>query len=115
MDGPEIEITQADESRYLEETIDERKRDIKQQDTSTKDDSLFIKWKNIEGAIPTFSDDVLSVMRGFRNGFIYGIRIRLPHAFVMTLLFNRGPIDKMSSMIFKKTKEHSIHLGRFVT
>ena len=34
--------------------------------------------------------DVLSVLRGIRNGIVYGIKIRLPHATVMTFLFRGG-------------------------
>lgn len=35
--------------------------------------------------------DLLSIMKGFRNGLIYGIKIRLPHALVMTFLFRPEP------------------------
>lgn len=31
--------------------------------------------------------DALSVIKGFRNGLVYGAKIRLPHAAVMTFLF----------------------------
>lgn len=116
---PEVEITQADESRYLSETASERKADIKQQDIDeSTDKSLFINWKKdilIPAQTPSFKDDILSILRGFRNGCIYGIKIRLPHAAVMTLLFsNDRSIENMSSVIFKKTREHSVHLGQFV-
>lgn len=33
---------------------------------------------------------LLAVLRGGRNGVLYGVKIRLPHALVMTLLFSRG-------------------------
>ena len=33
-----------------------------------------------------------AVIHGFCNGAVYGAKIRFPHAFVMTLLFNRGPL-----------------------
>jgi hypothetical protein len=32
----------------------------------------------------------LSVLRGFRNGVVYGAKIRAPHALVMTFLFRDG-------------------------
>ena len=115
---PEVEITQADESQYLNETVSERKEDIKQQDIKSMDKSLFINWKKdilIPAKTPTFRDDILSILRGFRNGCFYGVKIRLPHAFVMTLLFaDDRSIESMSSVIFEKTKEHSIHLGKYV-
>jgi peroxisomal membrane protein 4 len=34
--------------------------------------------------------DILSIIKGFRNGAVYGAKIRFPHALVMTLLFRRG-------------------------
>lgn len=34
--------------------------------------------------------DLLAIVKGFRNGLVYGVKIRLPHAFVMTFLFNKG-------------------------
>jgi peroxisomal membrane protein 4 len=34
--------------------------------------------------------DLLSVIKGSRNGFVYGAKIRFPHALVMTLLFKRS-------------------------
>ena len=116
---PEVEITRADESRYLSETLSERKDDIKQQDIDeSTDKSLFINWKKdilTPAKTPSFTEDILSILRGFRNGCVYGIKIRLPHAAVMTLLFsNDRSIENMSSVIFKKTREHSIHLGQFV-
>lgn len=35
--------------------------------------------------------DALSVVKGFRNGIVYGAKIRLPHALVMTFLFRPEP------------------------
>eukprot|EP00485_Elphidium_margaritaceum_P001032 CAMPEP_0202695004 /NCGR_PEP_ID=MMETSP1385-20130828/8713_1 /ASSEMBLY_ACC=CAM_ASM_000861 /TAXON_ID=933848 /ORGANISM="Elphidium margaritaceum" /LENGTH=251 /DNA_ID=CAMNT_0049350957 /DNA_START=55 /DNA_END=810 /DNA_ORIENTATION=- len=115
---PEVEITQADESQYLAESISERKSDIAHQDEAIPDKSMFLNWnKDILrlAKTPTFQDDLWSIARGFRNGCVYGIKIRFPHALVMTLIFtNDRSIQNMSRTIFKKTKEHSLHLGHFV-
>ena len=115
---PEVEITQADESKYLLESVNDRKHDIEQQDIKESEESLFINWKTdiLETKkTPSLQDDILSIIRGFRNGFIYGIKIRLPHAFVMTLIFaSDRSIESMSKTIFKKTREHSVHLGQYV-
>eukprot|EP01083_Nonionella_stella_P044387 119517_1 len=117
---PPPEITEADESAYLSKSLRQRKLDIIERDTnkSTLESSLFLNWNtDILASLktPTLKDDILSILRGFRNGAVYGVRIRLPHAFVMTLLFahNRSYED-MLRIIFKKTKEHSLHLGKFV-
>lgn len=44
------------------------------------------------GMLPDSSllHDLLSIVKGFRNGIVYGAKIRLPHAFVMTFLFQNG-------------------------
>lgn len=34
--------------------------------------------------------DALTVVKGFRNGVVYGARIRFPHALVMAILFKSG-------------------------
>ena len=31
--------------------------------------------------------DVLAIVKGFRNGAVYGAKVRFPHALVMTFLF----------------------------
>ncbi|KAM6147712.1 peroxisomal membrane protein 4 isoform 2-T2 [Erethizon dorsatum] len=33
---------------------------------------------------------VLALLKGFRNGAVYGAKIRAPHALVMTFLFRSG-------------------------
>jgi len=57
---------------------------------------------------------LLSVVRGFRNGVIYGAKIRAPHAFVMTFLFYPGSIREKLTYILQATYEHSRNLGMFV-
>lgn len=35
--------------------------------------------------------DILAILKGARNGFVYGCKVRFPHALVMSALFGRGP------------------------
>lgn len=57
---------------------------------------------------------VLSVIRGFRNGIVYGAKVRFPHALVMAFMFRSGTIwDKLRGVL-KATYTHSINLGAFV-
>ena len=35
--------------------------------------------------------DVMAILKGFRSGMVYGAKIRLPHALVMTFLFRSEP------------------------
>ncbi|KAJ3112594.1 Peroxisomal membrane protein 4, partial [Physocladia obscura] len=59
--------------------------------------------------------DVLSIIKGFRNGAVYGARIRFPHALVMTFLFSEGSLQDKFRRIFKATFQHSKNLAFFVT
>ena len=34
--------------------------------------------------------DYLAILKGTRNGFIYGVKVRFPHALIMAILFGRG-------------------------
>jgi len=38
---------------------------------------------------PAFHD-YLAILKGARNGFVYGVKVRFPHAVVMSILFGRG-------------------------
>lgn len=35
-------------------------------------------------------NDYLSVLKGARNGLVYGAKVRFPHALIMAILFGRG-------------------------
>ncbi|KAJ2847087.1 hypothetical protein IWW36_004030, partial [Coemansia brasiliensis] len=59
--------------------------------------------------------DVLSLVKGFRNGVVYGSKIRFPHALVMTLLFRTGSPQEKISAILSATKAHARGLAFFVT
>eukprot|EP00127_Corallochytrium_limacisporum_P005716 Clim_evm95s210 gene=Clim_evmTU95s210 len=58
--------------------------------------------------------DILNLVKGVRNGLVYGIKIRFPHALVMTLLFKSGNLQQMARGIFRATKQHARNLGTFV-
>jgi peroxisomal membrane protein 4 len=38
---------------------------------------------------PNFHD-YLAILKGARNGFVYGVKVRFPHALIMAILFGRG-------------------------
>ncbi|RKP14022.1 peroxisomal membrane protein 4 [Piptocephalis cylindrospora] len=57
----------------------------------------------------------LSILKGFRNGMVYGAKVRFPHALVMTFLFRTGTLEEKARIIFKATKTHSKNLAFFVT
>jgi hypothetical protein len=38
--------------------------------------------------------EYLAILKGARNGFVYGAKVRFPHALVMSILFGRGELVK---------------------
>lgn len=56
----------------------------------------------------------LSVLKGLRNGIVYGAKVRFPHALVMTFLFKSGPLLGQFRSILEATYTHSKNLGLFV-
>ncbi|KAF8343802.1 Tim17/Tim22/Tim23/Pmp24 family-domain-containing protein [Cantharellus anzutake] len=59
--------------------------------------------------------DYLSILKGARNGFVYGVKIRFPHALIMSVLFGRGDVQSRIKQIFKATRTHALNLAKFVT
>ncbi|PVU90401.1 hypothetical protein BB561_004901 [Smittium simulii] len=59
--------------------------------------------------------DLLSVVKGARNGLVYGAKIRFPHALVMTFLFKRGSLQSKLRAILLATKDHALKLALFAT
>lgn len=57
---------------------------------------------------------VLTLVKGIRNGIVYGAKIRAPHALVMTLLFRSGAFREKIEVILRATYTHSKNLARFV-
>jgi peroxisomal membrane protein 4 len=58
--------------------------------------------------------DVLTLVKGFRNGLVYGAKVRFPHALVMMFLFRTGTAREKAIMILNATKTHARTLGLFV-
>ncbi|KAI6133261.1 Tim17/Tim22/Tim23/Pmp24 family-domain-containing protein [Pisolithus croceorrhizus] len=63
---------------------------------------------------PAFHD-YLAILKGARNGFIYGVKVRFPHAVVMSLLYGRGNWITRLQAILRATKEHAFSLAKFVS
>ncbi|WWC89054.1 uncharacterized protein L201_003972 [Kwoniella dendrophila CBS 6074] len=59
--------------------------------------------------------DMLAVLKGARNGLVYGCKIRFPHALVMTLLFSHKPWPAKIKGIITATRTHALNLCKFVT
>ncbi|TEB12119.1 peroxisomal protein [Coprinellus micaceus] len=59
--------------------------------------------------------DYLAILKGARNGFVYGVKVRFPHALVMSILFGRGDWQTRAKNILRATKQHAFNLAKFVT
>ncbi|KZT52753.1 peroxisomal membrane protein 4 [Calocera cornea HHB12733] len=59
--------------------------------------------------------DLFSIIKGARNGFVYGVKIRFPHALIMSLLFGRGDWKSRIRVIYRLTKQHALNLAKFVS
>jgi peroxisomal membrane protein 4 len=51
--------------------------------------------KHLDSAINTFllnpkNHDILALIKGVRNGIVYGSKVRFPHALVMIFMFRSG-------------------------
>ncbi|KAK0543982.1 hypothetical protein OC846_005707 [Tilletia horrida] len=55
----------------------------------------------------------LSVLKAGRNGFVYGAKIRFPHALVMSVLFGRGSWSDRLNFIYTATRTHAMTLTKF--
>nr|XP_002747265.3 peroxisomal membrane protein 4 [Callithrix jacchus] len=56
----------------------------------------------------------LALLKGFRNGAVYGAKIRAPHALVMTFLFRNGSLREKLRAVLQATYIHSRNLACFV-
>ncbi|KAF8887943.1 Tim17/Tim22/Tim23/Pmp24 family-domain-containing protein [Gymnopilus junonius] len=59
--------------------------------------------------------DYLAILKGARNGFVYGVKVRFPHALVMSILFGRGDWQTRVRMIYRATRQHAFNLAKFVS
>ncbi|EKD00646.1 peroxisomal protein [Trichosporon asahii var. asahii CBS 8904] len=59
--------------------------------------------------------DLLGVVKGARNGIVYGCKVRFPHALVMAALFSHKPWPVRIHGILTATRNHALALGKFVT
>ncbi|KAL0950852.1 hypothetical protein HGRIS_007610 [Hohenbuehelia grisea] len=59
--------------------------------------------------------DYLAILKGARNGFVYGVKVRFPHALIMAILFGRGDWQTRLRVIFRATKQHALNLAKFVS
>ncbi|KAF3001890.1 hypothetical protein E8E13_005847 [Curvularia kusanoi] len=57
--------------------------------------------------------DILTLVKGVRNGIVYGAKVRFPHALVMIFLFRSGTFRSKCWLVYKATRQHARNLGLF--
>ncbi|KAH8591937.1 peroxisomal membrane protein-like protein [Bisporella sp. PMI_857] len=57
----------------------------------------------------------LAIVKGARNGAVYGAKVRFPHALVMIFMFRSGTVQEKLSLIFKATRTHATNLAKYAT
>ncbi|CAI5448036.1 unnamed protein product [Caenorhabditis angaria] len=78
---------------------------------------LIENWEQIGNQLlHQFKDQhfLLAALKGLRNGVVYGVRIRAPHALVMVFLFGEGTLIQKLLTIIRLTKTHAVNLAKFV-
>ncbi|KAF5382891.1 hypothetical protein D9757_006290 [Collybiopsis confluens] len=75
---------------------------------------------------PAFHD-YLAILKGARNGFVYGVKVRFPHALVMSILvilqvYPGSELELITpfvmsrlKVIYRATKQHAFNLAKFVS
>lgn len=51
--------------------------------------------------------EYLAILKGARNGLVYGAKVRFPHALIMAILFGRGECVSGASVNFDTIAELS--------
>ncbi|KAI1821738.1 peroxisomal membrane protein 4 [Xylaria intraflava] len=59
--------------------------------------------------------DLLAIVKGARNGAVYGAKVRFPHALVMVFLFRSGSFREKVDLVFRATQTHARNLAKFAT
>ncbi|KAH9577667.1 hypothetical protein LSM04_004690 [Trypanosoma melophagium] len=54
---------------------------------------------------------LLDAVKGFRNGFVYGARVRAPHALVLNLVWTSAPPAVVLRRVLTATRRHAVALG----
>ncbi|KAI1172522.1 peroxisomal membrane protein 24 [Nemania sp. FL0916] len=59
--------------------------------------------------------DMLAILKGARNGAVYGAKVRFPHALVMVFLFRSGSVREKCGLVLRATRTHARNLAKFAT
>ncbi|KAL1975200.1 hypothetical protein VTN31DRAFT_3592 [Thermomyces dupontii] len=56
---------------------------------------------------------LLTLVKGARNGAVYGAKVRFPHALVMIFLFRSGTFREKLRLVLSATRQHARNLAVF--
>ena len=61
-----------------------------------------------------YKREIIKILRGCRNGFYYGGKVRIMHSLVIMILFGKGSLQKKVKTILKNTISHASKLAKYV-
>jgi hypothetical protein len=96
---------------YEKENADED-MNAAQLDQIAEDDSVPLS--NMSNSCCNHNSCMMSSFKGARNGFYYGSRLRFAHAFVMSILFGKGPLEDRFKWAVNMAYNHGKLLSIYV-
>lgn len=54
---------------------------------------------------------LFTLIKAFRQGLVYGVKVRAPHALVLNLVWGSGPLRAIPKKVFAVTKTHALGLA----
>lgn len=54
---------------------------------------------------------LFTILKAFRQGVVYGTKVRAPHALVLNLVWGSGPLIAIPRKVFQVTKTHAMGLA----
>lgn len=64
--------------------------------------------------MPISRNEILRLLKGARNGFYYGAKVRFMHSFVMFILFRKKTVREELIKIVTNALQHGTKLAKFV-
>jgi peroxisomal membrane protein 4 len=55
---------------------------------------------------------LFDVIKAFRNGVVFGVKVRAPHTLLMSLVWSRGTLQQTLTKIYQMSKQHGMNLGK---
>ena len=105
--------TDVNEAQLEHNVLEEHHDDHDQNDEAEDNDAVPAIAESQNTQICSHSQCYMSSLKGARNGFYYGSRLRFAHAFVMGVLFGKGTLRERFNWAIKMAVSHGHLLATF--